>query len=359
MKAILLILLLFPLFTYSQDQNEQLDAVISDISYGKDTLRSVFDWVANNISYDVSLLRSDRRYSSEKEIVEEAIERRQGVCQHYASLFNAIVQQLGYESYVVSGYTRQNNEINDELSHAWNAVKVQGHWYLFDPTWSSGYVDQEQFLKKYDSIWYRVPPNEFIRTHIPFDPIWQLSNAPLTHQAIQRDIFNAIDTSKFNFTDSIAHYLAESDLDKLRSSARRIRSFGITDFLIETRLTGLHQQVQMMLYNQQAAILNRGAAILNTTIADYNQYITAKNRRFKRPKLPDDELRTISVSLNTNIDTAYAIFNTVVATDPSLTKSLNENRSVAENVMHNIRRETGFLERYLNTWKIFRAFAFR
>lgn len=79
------------------------------------------------------------------------------------------------------------------MAHAWNAVRTSKGWYLYDPTWSSGTVDGNfQFVKDLNDTWYKVLPREFILTHIPFDPIWQLLNPPLSNHQIKANDFSLV-----------------------------------------------------------------------------------------------------------------------------------------------------------------------
>jgi transglutaminase/protease-like cytokinesis protein 3 len=93
---------------------------------------------------------------------------------HYAEVFNALANQLGFESYVVEGMTKQNGQ-TDGMAHAWNATKLDGKWYLFDATWGSGSVSQGKFIKKLDNQYYKVKPEKLAKTHYPFDYIWQFT----------------------------------------------------------------------------------------------------------------------------------------------------------------------------------------
>ena len=351
MKAWLLFICWIPTVGYTQSQNDPIEAVIQEINYGEDTLRAVFDWVANTIEYDVALLGMKRPYASEDEIVAQALDRKKGICQHYASLFNELVQRLGYESHVVIGYTIQEDIVNDEISHAWNAVRVRDNWYFFDPTWSSGYVDNHQFFKHYDDVWYMVPPEEFIRSHIPFDPIWQLTPHPLTHRAVQEGNFSATLDHSFSFEDSLAAQLNQDTLTNLRSSIRRINEFGLANQLIRERVDVLNQQTIIIEHNQ-------AVATLNGVVVDFNRYIAAKNRRFRRPKMSDEELKDVSSSLTERVDAAYAAFNATVATPSLSIQQLQENRNVTENARQRIYEERAFIERYLSTWKLFRIFTY-
>ncbi|HEV7381001.1 MAG TPA: transglutaminase domain-containing protein, partial [Dyadobacter sp.] len=187
------LLLVFPLV--SSSQTAELDSILRIIENQPDRIRLIFDYVADEIQYDTDkaqMLRPNYQlHWSSKSVVLETIKRRKGVCEHYAELFNELLRRAGYESYTVSGYTKGPTKIEEKVSHAWNSLKTSKGWYLYDPTWSSGTVDGNfQFVKDLNDTWYKVPPEEFILTHIPFDPIWQLLNPPLSNHQIKANDFS-------------------------------------------------------------------------------------------------------------------------------------------------------------------------
>jgi hypothetical protein len=66
-------------------------------------------------------------------------------------------------------------------SHAWNAVRIQGEWYLIDVTWDAGYIDGTgTFFQRYQTQYLFAPPQEFVRRHLPTEPSWQLLTPPLS-----------------------------------------------------------------------------------------------------------------------------------------------------------------------------------
>ena len=97
-------------------QSKSLQRVIDKIEYQQDTLRAVFDWVTDNVRYDVAKLKKlekgynpykEGNYKSTKEfkadLLEKVIRRKKGVCDDYTLLFHSIVSELGYTSYIVQG----------------------------------------------------------------------------------------------------------------------------------------------------------------------------------------------------------------------------------------------------------------
>ena len=66
---------------------------------------------------------------------------------HYAAVFNDLANKVGVRTYVIEGYTKQYGKIAT-LGHSWCASQLDGKWLLFDPTWGSGYVLNQTYVKK-------------------------------------------------------------------------------------------------------------------------------------------------------------------------------------------------------------------
>jgi len=148
-------------------------------------VKILHDWLAENIAYDVhsyfSGTRADTTWPS-------ALGRRTAVCQGYCTLLEKMCLSAGITCTTVSGYGRGygfapgQTENVANVNHAWNAVQIQGRWYLVDVTWDTGHVDGRVFRKHYSTAHLFSPPEQFIYAHFPTDPRWQLIDPPCTAQ---------------------------------------------------------------------------------------------------------------------------------------------------------------------------------
>jgi len=86
-------------------------------------------------------------YAKTEDKITKALKTRRGICENYATLFMDICNKTGIKSFVVEGYTKQNG-FADYIPHAWSAALIDTTWYLFDPTWGSGYVNNGKFVSK-------------------------------------------------------------------------------------------------------------------------------------------------------------------------------------------------------------------
>ena len=109
--------------------------------------RAAFIWVASNIQYDIANMFALNFYEKPQEKVSKPLRERKGICENYAALFTEICNKSGLKAYVVEGYTKQNG-FADYIPHAWSAAQIGDTWFLFDPTWGSGYANGGKFYKK-------------------------------------------------------------------------------------------------------------------------------------------------------------------------------------------------------------------
>jgi len=98
----------------------------------------------------------------------------------------------GLEAAYVVGDARTRAEEKEESvdgrSHAWNAVKLDGRWYLLDVTWDAGTVKDgsDHFERRFGTDYFLTPPEVMGVDHFPEDSAWQLREAPLSRGEFMR-----------------------------------------------------------------------------------------------------------------------------------------------------------------------------
>ncbi|CAF1391085.1 unnamed protein product [Didymodactylos carnosus] len=80
------------------------------------------------------------------------------------------------------GYSYQTKKTFDRTNHAWNAIEIGRFWYLVDPTWGEGYLQEKQSKKKLIPYYFLVRPEHLVYTHLPEDSKWQLLPQPINMQ---------------------------------------------------------------------------------------------------------------------------------------------------------------------------------
>lgn len=322
--------------------------VKSHFASDSERARALFVWVANNISYDVEKLRSKIQG---KASIDEVLKTRKAVCQAYAELLVELYNQCNIKSMLVPGYTKLPDGSIADLPHAWVAALVNNKWYLFDPTWAAGTVNNYQFTRRFSNRYYKVSPEEMIKDHMPFDPMYQFLNYPLMYNEFNRGAAS-INTSKplFNYTDSINAYNAMDTLNQSISAARRMNRNGDKNKMV-------YELVEILNKNQRAGESGMGyngaVAQLNHATDLFNIYIDHKNKRFSSIK-DDKQVQQMIDSVLQYIKTAYAMLAPVVADN-------NEHKQLLATINNGLLRlyrraddEKIFLKRYLQTDKALR-----
>lgn len=172
--------------------------------------RAIAVWIAYRIEYDDYKNRKiTERVERGNGIIPssgDAFVTRKGVCSDFAILFYKMAKEAGLEAAIVTGYAKSTGEKGDKNSvkHMWNAVKLNGYWYLLDVTWSAKNLQDKRMTdhqyardmerrkqgnktyyqqirkqassKTFSDRWFLTPPKEMIQTHYPDDPKWQLLN---------------------------------------------------------------------------------------------------------------------------------------------------------------------------------------
>jgi hypothetical protein len=101
-------------------------------------IKAILEYLANNYSYDFNMLNKN---TIRPLTTKEALERKKGVCQHYAVLFTAIARALKIPSRIIWGYSISGNEV---VSHAWVEVEVSENlWQVVEPQSRNGLTDTQ------------------------------------------------------------------------------------------------------------------------------------------------------------------------------------------------------------------------
>lgn len=144
--------------------------------------RAIFRWMAHNISYDAEGFFS-KRYGDQS--AGGVLASRSAVCAGYSTLFQVLGRAAGLEVVIVEGWAKgygyDVQELDGDMNHAWNAVKVAGAWYLLDATWGAGHLTTErQFEREFHPYYWLTPPDQFVGNHFPQDSRWQLLSMSVT-----------------------------------------------------------------------------------------------------------------------------------------------------------------------------------
>lgn len=262
----------------------------SNFATDKEKSRAIFIWVASNIQYDIDNMFAINFYEKSEEKIAKPLRTRKGICENYASLFTDICQKAGIKAYVIEGYTKQNGFV-DYIPHAWSAALIDGNWFLFDPTWGSGYVNGGKFVKKINNDYFFASPSALIKSHMPFDYLWQFLYYPVTNQEFYEGKTQENKAKPyFNFIDTLKVYENLSHIDQIISSAYRVEKNGGKNSLVFNRLQYLKMEIENNRQIKIADLYNSAVVDYNEGIIALNDFINYRNRQFV-PKKTDPEIQ--------------------------------------------------------------------
>lgn len=123
--------------------NSILNSIIKPGMTETEKIRTVHNWIVCNTTYN------DKYYDRGDSFnhVSNLLNNKTGVCQGYSVTFYIFMKQIGIPCTLVMGKT-------DNVSHAWNAVKLDGNWYYIDVTWDDPVVNGTSNYPGGDNISY-------------------------------------------------------------------------------------------------------------------------------------------------------------------------------------------------------------
>jgi transglutaminase/protease-like cytokinesis protein 3 len=225
-KRLFVLIFLLPCFLFAQQVKpvadfSKVDTLAKTIKYDNDInlltkqltdpfpqqilkVRAIFRWMTENIAYDFKYYnkyyykgKEPKSFSCsgdsmqceikkrvwETEYVSKVLQQKKAVCQGYSMLFKQMCDIVHIPSEIIPGYVRtEYYEVGTpgELIHAWNAVLLNGEYYLLDATWAAGGCTKDDdgkllsFHKYFNDYYWLTPREEFAKDHFPEDPKWVL-----------------------------------------------------------------------------------------------------------------------------------------------------------------------------------------
>jgi len=151
-------------------------------------VKAIHDWICLNIDYDMV------GYNKGDINIEEpslTLRLRRAACGGYAALFRDMTYKAGFDSTLVSGFTKGQGKyaLGEQkilTRHAWNSIKIKNIYYLVDVTWDAGYVPNDEYVRSYSAEYFLAEPKDFVRTHYPEGPGWLLLDTFITLEDFMR-----------------------------------------------------------------------------------------------------------------------------------------------------------------------------
>lgn len=322
-------------------------------------IKAAYFYVISSISYDVTYNFSTELFSSDEDFVTKTIATNKGVCIHYAKLFKAIVDKLGYQCQIVTGYTKQNNQISN-LSHAWCAIKMQDkNWYIFDPTWDSGYVKNEKFVRNLVSKHFKMLPSAAIISHMPFDYLWQFTKEPISNREFYNGkLYDGKPKINFEYQIEIDKYLKLSEIDKAFESSERIQKNEILNDLILEEYNYKKNIFNTTRLNKNVEKFNEIVEEYNIAIVLLNDFIIYRNKEFT-PSYADSILLEMIKTPKERLENVQKEFFVLGSIGKENASSYNSLRASISDTVKQAQEQYEFVKEYISKSKKERKKMFR
>ena len=331
--------------------------ISSNFKTENEKVRAIYYWTASYISYDVPNMYEPNYLDSPQEKITNTLKSRKGVCIHYAEVFNDIANKTGIKTYIIGGYTKQDGKIAP-ISHAWCASKIDGKWFLFDPTWGSGYINGQKFIKKMNNSFYKVEPSKMIASHIPFDYLWQFLNSPTTNQEF---ISGKMEVNKpktnFEFEKEIDNYEKLSDGDKAFEASKRIEKNGLLNKMITDYFNEKKKQFTVIRQNKNIEKLNIISADFNQGISYLNDFIMYRNKRFK-PTQSDEMIKKMIQDVKDKFTKCKDEVYTIGSVGTENSSNLNSLKRLILEAIDKTKEQEDFVNEYLSKGNLGRKIMF-
>lgn len=322
-------------------------------------IKAAYFYLISSISYDVTYNFSTELFSSDEDFVTKTIATNKGVCIHYAKLFKAIVDKLGYQCQIVTGYTKQNNQISN-LSHAWCAIKMQDkNWYIFDPTWDSGYVKNEKFVRNLVSKHFKMLPSAAIISHMPFDYLWQFTKEPISNREFYNGkLYDGKPKINFEYQIEIDKYLKLSEIDKAFESSERIQKNEILNDLILEEYNYKKNIFNTTRLNKNVEKFNEIVEEYNIAIVLLNDFIIYRNKEFT-PSYADAILLEMIKTPKERLENVQKEFFVLGSIGKENASSYNSLRASISDTVKQAQEQYEFVKEYISKSKKERKKMFR
>lgn len=151
--------------------------------------RMIYVWLAENIRYN------DEGYNKKQlgsNTTSDVLKTHIAVCEGYANVFKDLGESLGLEIVKLigcaKGYSYESgvyDNVEEASNHAWNAIKIDGKWKIYDATWGTGSGTTNRkgklvSVKEFTDDWFYLDPKISIYSHFPLQSSDQYLDKPIS-----------------------------------------------------------------------------------------------------------------------------------------------------------------------------------
>jgi formylglycine-generating enzyme required for sulfatase activity len=327
------------------------DYISSKFSSQIDRARAIYTWITENIDYDVSEMNAIDKgtwsytENEKNQIAKNTLRTGKGVCKDYACLFCSVASRAGLNAFEIDGYIKSS----DSIGHAWLAAEIDSKWYLFDPTWGAGYLQNnrttghKEFKRKLDDFYFMTSPEDMIKIHMPYDPMWEFLNHPITRDDYYKGIFENKSRPYYNYMDTLNNYINESDFERFLSMYARIKNNGLSNYMTTSILTSNKDR---MLHYQSVMAQN----LYKDAFYHMNEFIKYRDKKFL-PAKPNALIRKMVDDASNSLSRSEKQILEMDNPDAKTKDAMSDLQSDIDNLEIVIEEQRRFLNNYFKTGK--------
>lgn len=193
--------------------------VTKEMHSEEDKVLAIHEWITHHLKR-----KNSKTHETHYKTARKVLLKRKGAAIAYATLFNEMCKFAKIECEIIKGnvtpeFSANYNPKAYEISnHSWNAVKINGKWFLVDVTFDAGCMQKKKhpvkkfieknivipypggvkrfyFIKKKSKFIHKPSRNyylknqEMLETHFPLMPMWQLSEDTISSNIYRKKLW--------------------------------------------------------------------------------------------------------------------------------------------------------------------------
>lgn len=323
-------------------------AAYINLHYASDEkkIAAIYSWITANIMYDADSIHYVILDEDNEQRISYALRRKRGVCENFAAIFTDLATQCGIPSFVVEGFTKQGGFI-DKSAHVWCVALVNNQWGLYDPTWDAVRVGSAVFDPHYK--YFNLAPGQFIETHLPFDPMFQLLNFPISYKDFLAGNTTANNRNNyFNYKDSLQSFRKMDALSRYENEKARIENAGWPSSKIETKIKRIRFQMEVLNQDSDADLYNSAVDDYNSAIKSLNVFLDYRNRRFQ-PQKPNAEIQILFQNVQNLIAVAGEKIKRINNSKARLQLDTGDIQEKLNDLKTKLQQQQQFFRKYIDT----------
>lgn len=211
-------------FTFSKQKPEALfDSITTFVNTNfltqEDRARAYYTWIALNIEFDedyrggssFSLISDIRSINIIDQREYNTFHDRKSAGEGIADLMCKFCSTAKIPCYTVPGYVKRPNGTISDMSFVWNVLYIDSIWVQVDASMHHGYLNEKyKFIRNSMPDFFHNKSSDFITSHFPHDPMWQLLKYPYNKQDFITGNYHGNDKQIYSYKDSLNIYMKKT-----------------------------------------------------------------------------------------------------------------------------------------------------